>query len=53
MDPDAALEELRRITRRASEGEADPGDFDRLCELVEALDGWISGGGFLPEAWRR
>lgn len=46
MDPNAALEELRRITRRASAG-----DFERMCELVEALDGWISGGGFLPGGW--
>jgi hypothetical protein len=26
---------------------------ERLADLVEALDGWISGGGFLPAAWER
>jgi hypothetical protein len=25
----------------------------RFCDLVQALDGWLSGGGFLPEAWAR
>lgn len=24
----------------------------RLAELVLALDGWIRGGGFLPDRWR-
>jgi hypothetical protein len=24
----------------------------RLAELIEALDQWITGGGFLPERWR-
>jgi hypothetical protein len=25
----------------------------RLAELVEALDGWLSKGGFLPGKWER
>ena len=25
----------------------------RLADLNEALDEWITNGGFLPEAWRR
>ena len=28
-------------------------DAFRMAELVEALDGWISRGGFLPEAWAK
>ena len=28
-------------------------DGERLAELVLALDGWISNGGFLLKAWRR
>lgn len=28
-------------------------DAERLAELVEALDGWIRRGGFLPDAWRK
>ena len=26
-------------------------DASRLAELAQALDGWISGGGYLPSAW--
>jgi hypothetical protein len=61
MDPDANLREQREIARRlldkfmASDEDAtafDEGDVVRLAELVEALDRWISGGGFLPAAWR-
>jgi hypothetical protein len=25
---------------------------DRLSEAFTALDGWLIGGGFLPEVWR-
>lgn len=27
------------------------GDFERMTELVAALDEWIARGGFLPDAW--
>jgi hypothetical protein len=57
MDPDAALNELRELAGRLR----DPGpeqvlddleDVGRMAELVEALDGWLSRGGFLPAAWQ-
>jgi hypothetical protein len=51
MDPNATLNEIRGILAMH---EADGYDPDRMCDLVElvaALDGWISGGGFLPAAW--
>jgi hypothetical protein len=35
-----ALELAKRVT-----------DGERLAELVQALDGWILGGGFLPDNW--
>ena len=44
MDPNAALEELLRLAEQ-NEGE-------RWADLVEALDGWIKGGGFLPQQWQ-
>ena len=28
------------------------GDHDRLCELVESVDGWLSSGGFYPKDWK-
>lgn len=45
MDPDEAL----AIIRRAVEDEA---PYDAL-EAWEALDKWLSNGGFLPKAWAR
>ncbi len=58
MDPDANLEEQRRLAQRIiADEESGMGsatlDADRLAELVIALDEWITNGGFLPEAWRR
>lgn len=52
MDPDANLEEQLRIAKRVLDADGcDAGDIVRLAELVDALDGWISKGGFLPKRW--
>jgi hypothetical protein len=53
MDPNANLEEMRRIAGRAERNEPEPNDHARICELVDALDDWLSRGGFLPAAWAR
>jgi hypothetical protein len=58
MDPDANLAEMRRIIARARErtdydAVNDAIDLDRLADLAEALDEWLSRGGFLPEAWSK
>lgn len=45
MDPNTALARLRELCRQE-----DP-DGAELSEHVEALDGWLTSGGFLPEAW--
>lgn len=59
MDPNACLAEIRRLLDQLAnlnvkdwEGENQTGKVYRLCELVEALDGWLSKGGFLPHEWR-
>lgn len=52
MDPDANLEEQLRLVERLLK-KMDVHDALRLVELVEALDGWISNGGFLPKRWGR
>ena len=59
MDPDAALEELRRALDDADAADA-AGDRDtamdcysRAAELIRALDAWLSRGGFQPADWRR
>lgn len=55
MDPDATLEAAREAVRtilsdtRASEIESATAD---LVESFDALDRWLSGGGFPPAAWR-
>lgn len=48
MDPDATLRELRELAARSA---FDADDAIRFAQLVEALDGWLSRGGFLPKAW--
>lgn len=63
MDPNANLEETLRLVRnilKATDECDDDGDpvynsrdVLRLAELVEALDGWLSKGNFLPNKWAR
>jgi hypothetical protein len=57
MDPNAALEELRDVTRNvlARRGHEDVEMNSQLISMVEhfdALDGWLSRAGFPPAAWR-
>lgn len=58
MDPDANLQEQRRLIERMMKAYDDENgngidqdDANRLCELVQALDDWLTGGGFLPPSW--
>jgi hypothetical protein len=59
MDPNATLEEMRTLSAKMRKDYEDPDgngidqdDANRLAELVEAMDGWLSKGGFLPAAWK-
>lgn len=66
MDPDATLQELLRLADEPKWLNGWPGDWakamytiealhdrlDRYGELVAALDGWLSNGGFPPKTWR-
>lgn len=54
MDPNACLDELLRLVAgfHDSEEELNPDDVERVAELLLALDGWLTGGGFLPARWR-
>lgn len=58
MDPDANLREMRTLAAKILAATDAEGvellevDAPRLAELVEALDGWIRRGGFLPAAWQ-
>ena len=54
MDPNATLAQIREAltTYRANlYSKAGREALQDLAELVEALDGWLSGGGFLPNEW--
>lgn len=55
MDPNANLAEQRLLCARLNVGDSTDEqaclDASRLADLVEALDEWIMGGGFLPSAW--
>ena len=47
MDPNVTLDDLRRAFKDIANKED--------CEaywLFKSLDGWMSRGGFLPDAWR-
>lgn len=53
MDPNENLERQRRIVAGIlSSVQADDRAVE-LAELVEALDQWITNGGFLPKEWER
>ena len=54
MDPNTALTDIRDLIAHTytADGPAAEDSCRRLYELVEALDGWLSNGGFLPDAWR-
>lgn len=67
MDPDQALKNAREAAqalRRLQDEDVDPDGRDSdsdlpdpeehastLLEAFEALDGWLSVGGFLPQDW--
>jgi hypothetical protein len=44
MDPNAALRELREAIHQD--------DTHTAAERFEALDEWLSRGGYLPERWQ-
>lgn len=65
MDPNSALDDMREAIKaftKASERAADDHNLgsayaalaigEDLTESAEALDEWITQGGFLPTAWR-
>lgn len=51
MDPDTALENLRTLVAAANEQGEHFEQVEELVEQVEALDKWLSNGGFYPLDW--
>ena len=58
MDPNSNLQEQRRLGREILE-QTDKGlpvneeAIVRFVELAQAMDEWLSKGGFLPGKWER
>jgi len=65
MDPDECLTEIRDLLKRIEmtkkggrlrpgvSREYHEGLLEELAERVDALDVWLTGGGFPPAAWRK
>jgi hypothetical protein len=58
MDPDAALAELREFVAEVKEQrDYSVGELENLlsyfAEHFEALDNWLTNGGFLPADWKK
>jgi len=51
VDPDVALKELRELTNKGMDLSDD--EIERVVELFQGLDNWVSKGGYLPKEWRR
>jgi hypothetical protein len=51
MDVDVTLNEIRNLVAMHYAG--DFIDYDKLVDFVDALDGWITKGGFLPSDWNK
>ena len=55
MDPDTCLSEIRSIVQHADdpdEPDAVEDRFERLVQLVDGLDTWMSVGGYPPGSWQ-
>lgn len=53
MDPDAALEEMRKLAKVTDTRALDSWEQDRFADLLTGLDEFLSKGGHLPRAWKR
>lgn len=56
MDPNANLDEQRELKLQLDRAQLTEQQriekLERLAELAEAMDQWLSDGGFYPHAWR-
>lgn len=59
MDPDKTLHELREAIARVRAMQGAGYSYEEMADATlpmadaaDALDGWLSKGGFLPGAWR-
>lgn len=53
MGPNENLAEMRLLAESVDPELTDSEDFQRMAELFQALDRWLSHKGFLPKDWAR
>jgi hypothetical protein len=60
VDPNTNLAEMRELAAAILNDQSCPDPYEpsaaqaeRLAELVQALDEWLTKGGFLPHDWRK
>ncbi len=60
MDPDRCLQEIRLLISQSFKLPHDPPshhvvimNYAELSDKVEALDRWLTTGGFIPKVWQR
>ena len=53
VDVDVTLERIRELVNEQLDGGYIADRAQELCELLEAIDEWIAGGGVLPARWQR
>lgn len=53
VDPNEALKQIRTLIARLKDARVEPDyrDAAQLANRVEALDQWLSRGGYLPREW--
>lgn len=56
MDPNAALRNALAAIAAYEQSSPDSAEYhaalNALVDSFQALDGWLTSGGFLPDAWR-
>jgi hypothetical protein len=51
MDPSETLQEIRELLLAHRTGNGYKGTLEEVAERVEALDDWLSKGGYPPDEW--
>ncbi len=53
MDPNATLEQIRKLSAIADGFPEESETLHQLADLIRSLDQWLSTGGFLPRDWQQ
>ena len=53
MDPNTCYDEMMELADSILRDSTDAHDNTDLAEKIQAMDGWIKSGGFLPKLWNK